>query len=165
MVLSARPLSKTSGRRSTGAGASSSSSSPNHQPRHFTCTTTTMAQGSSGKLGKAQKSKGSQKRQAVRNKKTISKGRKRYSSTKQNANTSHRMEEERTTKSINHRNETLVAAKAVSSGTRFFLSDMKQRGTQEMKKQIKERNKKQSKQTASKLSNRLEQSLVKVKQA
>jgi hypothetical protein len=49
------------------------------------------------------------------------------------------------TKSINKRIETVVAAKAISVGTNFFLSDVAQKGKKEHDAQIKERNKKQKK--------------------
>ncbi|KAL7557710.1 hypothetical protein ACA910_018504 [Epithemia clementina (nom. ined.)] len=118
-----------------------------------------MAQGS-GKLGKAQKSKGSQKRKAIR-KKTVSKGRKSFQP-KGLKSDIHLRSELDTTKAINKRNETIVAAKAVGSGTTFFLKDVAEKGNKEMKKQITERNKKQNKHKSAKLSDRLEDQLKKV---
>lgn len=135
------------------------------QTQTNTTTTTfceTMAQGN-GKLGKAQKSKGSQKRKVVRKKTSLSKGRKSFQTKKHNLqNNIHIQAERDTTKAINRRNEIIVAAKAVSSGTRFFMKDVSEKGTKEMKKQLDERNKKQTKQKASKLSERLEDQLKKV---
>ena len=126
-----------------------------------------MTQGS-GKLGKAPKSKGSQKRKVVRKKTLLSKGRKSFAQTKKmmshhnNNNNHHSQAEIDTTKAINRRNESVVAAKAVSCGARFFMKDVSEKGTQEMKKQLTERNKKQNKQKASKLSERLEDQLKKI---
>ena len=115
-----------------------------------------MAQGL-GKLGKAKKSKGAQKRKTVKSK-HLSKGRKSFS-----AKGSKRIavrDERETTKEINRKNESIIAAKAVSVGTRFFLSDVAERGTKEMKKQLKARNKKQEK--ATKMSDRLKDQLNKL---
>ena len=116
-----------------------------------------MAQGLA-KLSKAKKSGGSQKRK-VQKKKTPAKGRKEYHAKKARSAASYRDEKE-TTKAINKKNEAIVAAKAVSVGTQFFLNDIAEKGTKEMKKQIKERNKKQGKTT--KMSDRLQDQLRKL---
>jgi Protein of unknown function (DUF2462) len=49
------------------------------------------------------------------------------------------------TKAIDRKNEASIAAKAVSIGTQFFLTDIAGRGKQQLSKQIAERNKKQKK--------------------
>lgn len=89
------------------------------------------------------KSKGSQKRQAVRAKKELSKGRKIFSP--KGVKKEGEQTNVETTKAINKRNEALVAAKAVSAGSKFFLSDISEKGKREKMKQIQERNKKQRK--------------------
>mmetsp|Transcript_27033 Transcript_27033/g.63315 ORF Transcript_27033/g.63315 Transcript_27033/m.63315 type:complete len:119 (+) Transcript_27033:109-465(+) len=116
-----------------------------------------MAQGS-GKLAKAKKSKGAQKRQAVR-KKTPGKGRKHYKAKRVHQNV---QAEEDTTKAINQRNESIVAAKAVSSGTNFFMKNLSEKGNKEMNKQLRHRDKRQDKQKSSKLTDRLEDRLKKI---
>eukprot|EP00522_Entomoneis_paludosa_P006330 CAMPEP_0172448540 /NCGR_PEP_ID=MMETSP1065-20121228/7544_1 /TAXON_ID=265537 /ORGANISM="Amphiprora paludosa, Strain CCMP125" /LENGTH=120 /DNA_ID=CAMNT_0013200081 /DNA_START=75 /DNA_END=437 /DNA_ORIENTATION=+ len=119
-----------------------------------------MAQGSA-KLGKAIKSKGAQKRKAVR-KKTLNKGRKQFQAKgAKAANLRHKIEVD-ATKEINKRNESVIAAKAVSSGTNFFLKTLSEKGSKEAKKQLSERNKKQEKQKSSKQSGRLEDQLKKI---
>lgn len=118
-----------------------------------------MVQGG-GKLAKSLKSKGAQRRQTVR-KKALGKGRKQFRAKKLKTDL-HLRSEHDTTKNINKKNEALVAAKAVSSGTNFFLKDMADRGSREFKKQITERNKKQNKQQATRLTDRLQTQLKKV---
>lgn len=117
-----------------------------------------MAQGS-GKLGKSKKSAGGQKK-AVKSKKTLHKGRKQFSIKGKKKNSVAVRAELDTTKAINKRNEALVAAKAVSVGTAFFLSDIKEAGQNEIKAQTKQRNKKENK--ASKVSDRLKTQLKKL---
>ena len=80
-----------------------------------------MAQGNH-KLGKAKQSVGAQKRKAV---KTV-----KHKAKKGNATvvTDKRVVE--TTKAINRKNERLVAAKASTSGTHFFLKDIAEKGEQ-----------------------------------
>lgn len=114
-----------------------------------------MAQGLS-KVNKKQKSVGSQKRKVTRKAQSLSKGRKQFHAKGRKAN----VEELDTTKAINRKNEALIAAKAVSNGAKFFLTDVKEKGVQEMKKQIQTRDKKQSKST--KISDRLKDQLHKV---
>lgn len=70
-----------------------------------------------------------------------------------------RMEEE-ATKTINKRNERTIAAKAVSVGTKFFLSDIREIGSNQVKKLTAERDKKQQK---SKSTSRLEQQIDKLR--
>jgi|UPI000581ABB2 hypothetical protein len=115
-----------------------------------------MAQGSA-KLSKPKKSQGSQKRKTVKAK-SVSKGRKSFSA--KGSKTSSFKDEIDTSKAINRKNESIVAAKAVSVGTRFFMSDVSEKGTKEMNKQLKERSKKQDKST--KLSDRLRDQLKKL---
>lgn len=119
-----------------------------------------MAQGQ-GKLSKVQKSKGAQKRHAIR-KKTVTKGRKIFLKAAAAAESApvavDVVEGGAVTKSINKKNERLIAAKAISSGAHFFLKDVAEKGNNEMKKQIQQRNKKQSKQR-----NRSERTLEQLK--
>ena len=100
-----------------------------------------MAQGSGGskKLAKKAKSGGSQKRQLVRGKKTSTKGPR---DCKPRSHHSAAAEMAATTKAINQKNEVAIAAKAVSVGTKFFLSDVAAKGEKEMKKQLRARDKK-----------------------
>ena len=115
-----------------------------------------MAQGL-GNLNKAKKSKGSQKRKVVKAK-SLTKGRKSFNA--KGSKTTSFKDEKETTKAINRKNESIVAAKAVSVGTRFFLNDVTEKGTREMKSQLRHRNKKQDKST--KLSDRLKDQLKKL---
>jgi hypothetical protein len=64
------------------------------------------------------------------------------------------------TKKINRKNEALVAAKAVSVGSRLFLSDIRDKGKNEVKNQARVRNKKESK--ATKASDRIKVQLQKI---
>jgi uncharacterized protein involved in exopolysaccharide biosynthesis len=118
-----------------------------------------MAQGNLGKLKKAPKSAGSQKRKVVRSKTVQSKGRKqkkaRHTAAVESAKPIEQM-----SKQINRKNEALVAAKAVGAGNRFFLSDIAEQGIKEHKDQIKSRNKKQDK--ANKMSGRIKDQLEKL---
>ena len=101
-----------------------------------------MAQGSGGskKLAKKAKSGGSQKRQLVRGKKTSTKGPR---DCKPRSHHSAAAEMAATTKAINQKNEVAIAAKAVSVGTKFFLSEVAAKGEKEMKKQLRARDKKE----------------------
>ena len=105
--------------------------------------TTTMAQGS-GKLSKKTKSSGAQRRKAVKKKSVTKKGRRSYKDL------------DRTTKSINKKNETLIAAKAMSAGTQFFCSDIKTVGQRENNKQTNQRAKMEKKRTAQRLKQQLQ---------
>jgi Protein of unknown function (DUF2462) len=115
-----------------------------------------MAQGT-GKLPakKAAKSKGAQKHKAAKSK-LVAKG--RLQKKAKNLDESDKLDQE-ATKTINKRNERLIAAKAVSVGTKFFLNDISEKGANHVKKQTAERNKKQQK---SKTSTRMEQQLQKL---
>jgi hypothetical protein len=104
-----------------------------------------MAQGTlKSRLKKAPKSGGSQKRKAIRAKTVQSKGRKQKKASRAAAVQANKPIEE-ATKQINKRNEALIAAKAVSSGAKFYLNDISERGLKEQKDQIRQRNKKQDK--------------------
>jgi hypothetical protein len=99
-----------------------------------------MVQGSA-KLSKKTKSAAAAKKKVSRTK-TVTKGRKEFklkSSTR-----TEKADEIATTKAINRKNEASAAAKAVSVGTQFFLTDIASTGKIEMNKKLKERNKKQS---------------------
>ena len=117
---------------------------------------TAMAQGLA-KLTKAKKSAGSKKKQAVRSKTVLKKGRKSFQEKKARHILQSQTEKE-TTKAINRKNEALIAAKAVSVGTKFFLTDVTQKGQKEHTKQLKERSKKQdrAKSKTEKLKQQLE---------
>ena len=103
----------------------------------------------------AKKAKASQKQKP----KQLSKGRKAFSAkgrkvalAKQDAETS---------KAINRKNEVEVAARAMGSGDRFFLSDIKVAGKKEIGKNKRQLRKKESKSI--KMSERLTQQLNKLK--
>jgi hypothetical protein len=115
-----------------------------------------MAQGS-GKLGakKAAKSKGSLKHKVI---KGVAKGR-----LQKKPRRAHQCDEairiqQETTKAINRKNERIIAAKAVSVGTKFFLSDVAEKGTNHIRKQTAERNKRQlkSKTTTSRMEQQIQ---------
>jgi hypothetical protein len=116
-----------------------------------------MAQGN-GKLGKApNKSTGSQKKKVV-TKKKLGKGRKEY--TTKGRKGEHARDIKEATKAINKKNEALASAKAVGSGTSFFLNELKEAGKSELKKQHQQRNKKEA--NAHKLTDRIKDQLRKI---
>jgi len=104
-----------------------------------------MAQGGSNKLKRAPRSAGSQKRKAV---KAPSKGRKTKAARRPQAVQANKPLESMT-KQINKKNESIVAAKAIASGSKFFLKDISERGSKEHTQQIKVRNKKQDRNSNS----------------
>jgi hypothetical protein len=109
-----------------------------------------MAQGLA-KLQKKAKSGGAAKKQQVRKQTVMNKGKKQFTAKRKSflANGHHKAEHD-TTKAINKRNESLVAAKALSSGTlpsQFFLKDLAVKGTQEQAEQTRKRNKKERKES------------------
>jgi hypothetical protein len=108
-----------------------------------------MAQGSLKNLSKKKPSAGAQKRKVVRAKTTVAKGRckDRLLPSKKHESQQHR-ETVETSKTINRKNEALIAAKAVGNGTQFFLSDIATKGAHTLHRQLKERDKKQSKGNA-----------------
>ncbi|CAJ1938222.1 unnamed protein product [Cylindrotheca closterium] len=110
-----------------------------------------MAQGNH-KLGKSKKSPGSQKKKGGKAVKHKRKGSTKIENNKADIVTS---------KAINRKNERLVAAKAMNSGTNFFLKDIAERGKSEGQRQNAARDKKQSKPT--KLSERLNVRLQKLR--
>jgi len=63
------------------------------------------------------------------------------------------------TKAINSKNESMIAAKAVGSGTNFFLKDLSEKGEKIRKKQLQERDKKHLKQQRRTTTGRLEKQL------
>lgn len=77
-----------------------------------------MVQGNH-KLGKSKKSSGSQKKKGGKAVKHTRKGSSKIENNKAHIET---------TKAINKKNERLVAAKALNSGTNFFLKDIAERG-------------------------------------
>jgi hypothetical protein len=117
-----------------------------------------MAQGSSQKLGKKSKSLGALKKKVVRTK-TVTKGRKEYQ-TKHINNAV--VDSISTTKAINRKNELQVAAKAVSVGTQFFMSDIKNNGQKEYRQQLQKRDKKQIKSSSAQQSQRVQEQIRKL---
>jgi Protein of unknown function (DUF2462) len=100
-----------------------------------------------GKLKSGKGSSGKNNKKAAKNSKpVIKKGRRNVPTTTNNTNslTYHQAQRD-TTKAINKKNEVIVAAKAVASGSRFFLSDVTVKGTNELKKQHQIRSKKELK--------------------
>jgi hypothetical protein len=114
-----------------------------------------MVQGNA-KVGKAKKSAGSQKHKVAVRKK-VGKGPKACAMIKNNLQAK---EEGAATKQINRKNESLVAAKAVSVGTRFFLGDISEKGKKHFQKQMKDRTKKEK--NCNKISDRLKAQLQKL---
>lgn len=116
-----------------------------------------LGSGAGRKLSKTKsaKSGGSQKRKRATKK---AKGRK-YHAPKGRKAIQQRAELE-TTKAINRKNESLISARAVGNGTRFFLSDVKEAGQKELKAQVQARNKKQDK--ATKVADRVKEQLRKM---
>jgi Protein of unknown function (DUF2462) len=113
-----------------------------------------MAQGS-GKL----KAKKQSKKPVAARKKPLSKGRKQFAPKKRATMSVGAQAERETSKTINKRNETIVAAKAVSVGINFFCGDLTEKGSRERQKQVKARDKKQQ---DTKLSDRLKKQLKKI---
>jgi hypothetical protein len=117
-----------------------------------------MVQGAGG-LGKAKKSAGGARSKGIRAKKNATaKGKRKINRTTNHA-TLHSTADLDTTRDINRKNEVMVAAKAVSVGTKFFLTDINAKGKTEVNKQLRQRSKKQVK---TKLSNRLKDQLQKL---
>lgn len=94
-----------------------------------------MAQGH-GKLSKAKATKGGKK-----NKQQPKKGRRSIAPKRKHAINAN--DGIHTTKAINRKNEASIAAKAVASGTQFFLTDISKSGKDKLSRKITERNKKQ----------------------
>jgi hypothetical protein len=117
-----------------------------------------MVQGA-GKMGKGKKSKGGERHKGRASKKNVNAKGKRIINRKGNNATLHSTADLDTTRDINKKNEVLVAAKAVSVGTKFFLNDINSKGKTEINKQNRQRSKKQIK---TKLSNRLKDQLQKL---
>mmetsp|Transcript_12526 Transcript_12526/g.13736 ORF Transcript_12526/g.13736 Transcript_12526/m.13736 type:complete len:123 (-) Transcript_12526:311-679(-) len=112
-----------------------------------------MAQGS-GKLGGSggkKKSAGSQRRKTVKIRKKKGKGSSKVESKDKGIVAA--------TKQINRKNERIIAAKAASAHTKFYLKDLSEKGNNENQRQISTRNKRQGK--ATKLSDRLQVSIDK----
>ena len=68
-----------------------------------------------------------------------------------------------TTKAINKKNERIIAAKATTAGTQFFLKDIATKGKNESQRQTAARDKKQSAKTNQKVSSRLKDQIQKLK--
>lgn len=99
-----------------------------------------MAQGKLTNLKKKPASGGAQKKKAVQ---PTSKGKKHFSPKGRKATIA--VADREITKSINKKNEVMVSTKAVSSGGKFFLTDIREGGQQALEKQLKAREKKESK--------------------
>jgi hypothetical protein len=104
------------------------------------------------------KSKGSQKHKAVKAKSAgVAKG--KLQKKPRRHDEAAKIEQE-TTKAINRKNERLIAAKAVSVGTKFFMSDVSAKGENHVKKEAAQRNKRQLK---SKTTSRIEKQIQQLK--
>mmetsp|Transcript_6153 Transcript_6153/g.7750 ORF Transcript_6153/g.7750 Transcript_6153/m.7750 type:complete len:123 (-) Transcript_6153:81-449(-) len=100
----------------------------------------------------AQKRKNSVKANASKGRKTHKpKGRKMSSAFKQKTET---------TKAINEKNQAIISAKVLNSGSKLFLSDIKESGSKELKAQAKEQLKKEGK--INNMSERLKNQLKKL---
>jgi hypothetical protein len=114
-----------------------------------------MAQGST-KLtkngGKKSASGGAQRRKAVKAKTNKRKGGYKIESAHVT-----------TTKAINKKNERIIAAKACTAGTQFFLKDIATKGRVESERQVSVRNKKQASKANQKASSRLKDQIQKLK--
>jgi hypothetical protein len=110
-------------------------------------------------LGAAKKSNGGVRAKSRSAKKNATVKGKLKITRKGNNTNQHAKDDVDTTRTINKKNEVLVAAKAVSVGTKFFLNDIQAKGKTEVSKQLRQRSKKQVK---TKLSNRLKDQLQKL---
>ena len=119
-----------------------------------------MAQGMGKLSGKRRASSGGAQKRKVAKKRALKKGRKSCHVKGRKNNLAAKVDSD-TTKAINRKNEALVAAKAVSVGTKFFLKDIKETGVKEVKKQLNDRNRKEKK--ATKVSDRLKVQLKKIR--
>ena len=121
-----------------------------------------MAQGL-GKLQRKAKSGGAAKKKQQR-KQNICKGKKQFNAKKKSLlSNGHYQADQETTRAINRRNESLVAAKALTSGTlasQFFLKDLAEKGQKEQSGQLRKRSKKESKEASQ--SDRLKKQLKKL---
>ena len=97
-------------------------------------------------------------KQKQKNKKSINKGWKTYAAKGRKA--SQAKQETATSKAINKKNEITVAARAVGAGNTFYLKDIKEAGKKEIGKQRSQLHKRESN---SKMSERLQTQLNKLK--
>mmetsp|Transcript_4521 Transcript_4521/g.7047 ORF Transcript_4521/g.7047 Transcript_4521/m.7047 type:complete len:121 (-) Transcript_4521:234-596(-) len=67
------------------------------------------------------------------------------------------------TKAINKKNERIIAAKACTAGTNFFLKDIAEKGKNESQRQTAVRDKKQQKQKSNNISDRLKDQIKKLR--
>ena len=88
---------------------------------------------------------GAQKKKNVSTKQLMPKGRKHFAATGKKATGIAAIADRDITKSINKRNEAIVSSKVVSSGSKFFLSDIRVTGQMEAEKQLRKREKRESK--------------------
>mmetsp|Transcript_29560 Transcript_29560/g.62798 ORF Transcript_29560/g.62798 Transcript_29560/m.62798 type:complete len:119 (+) Transcript_29560:370-726(+) len=91
--------------------------------------------------------------------KQLSKGRKAFAAKGRKVTLA--KQETQTTKAINSKNETVVAARALGAGNTFSLKDIKEAGKKELGKQKHDLRKRESK--SSKMSERLKEQLNKLK--
>ena len=118
-----------------------------------------MAQGFKLKSNKKPNSKKSAPTHKRQKQKQLSKGWKSFSAKGRKAALA--KQESQTTKAINRKNETVVAARAVGAGNTFYLNDIKEAGKKEIGKQRAELRKRESKSV--KMSERLKEQLNKLK--
>ncbi|KAL9183748.1 hypothetical protein ACHAXT_004604 [Thalassiosira profunda] len=121
-----------------------------------------MAQGFKAKAGGKGKQTAKKARAAHQKKpkqKQLGKGRKAFAAKGRKASLA--KEEAATSKAINRKNETAVAARAVGAGNTFFLKDIKEAGKKEIGKQKQQLHKRESK--AAKMSERLQDQLKKLR--
>lgn len=108
---------------------------------------------------KLKATKAAKKNKPSQQKRNLSKGRKAFAA-KGRKKTQAKQENE-TSKAINRKNEATVAARAVSSGGRFFLNDVKEAGQKEIKSKNDQLRKKEKK--GAKMSDRLQSQIDKLK--
>jgi hypothetical protein len=113
-----------------------------------------MAQG-----GIKLKSKAAKKNKQSQQKRNLSKGRKAFAA--KGRKVTQAKQEAETSKAINRKNEATVAARAVGAGGKFFLTDVKEAGQNEIKKKNDQLRKKEKK--GAKMSERLQAQIDKLK--
>lgn len=121
-----------------------------------------MAQGMNKKLKKAPNKKNSAR--GAKQQKKVAKGKRSYQMNKNKKKYQREQHHQNmtveTSKAINKKNEALIACKAISSGSKFFMKDITDSGSKEHQQQLKQRNKKEEK--SKKLTDRLQDQLRKL---
>ncbi|KAL3782122.1 hypothetical protein HJC23_005384 [Cyclotella cryptica] len=108
---------------------------------------------------KLKSNKAAKKSKPSQQKKSISKGRKAFAAKGRKATLA--KQEAETSKAINRKNEATVAARAVGAGGKFYLTDIKEAGHNEIRKKNEALRKKESK--SAKMSERLQEQINKLK--